>query len=118
VTGIFFGISPFPRSKNDRFPSDELNTCLRQLTYANFGSLEILKDAERFTGFLGRFSDALDEFRVLLMRAMRKVETANIHPGFNQLHKRVDGVGSGTDGADDFCMFINHIIQYLPDHRG
>src|SRR5216683_1025909 len=50
---------------------------------------------------------------MLLVRAMRKVQTRNVHPGAHELFEVFLAACCGADSADDFCA-AHRIIPHYP----
>ena len=69
---------------------------------ANFGALEILKDAHLATGFFRRPAHFFDLAGVEVMIPVGEVHPGHVHPGQDQIPDGFIRRGRGTKGADYF----------------
>jgi hypothetical protein len=63
--------------------------------------LQILKDADGAVLFFGRTAQAFDVAGVIFVRAVGKIQAANVHAQPKQVTHRGLRVASRADGADD-----------------
>jgi hypothetical protein len=74
---------------------------------ADFGTLQILQNANRASFALSGATQALDAVGVIFMRAMGEIEAGNIHPTSQQVAHLRFGTAGGTDRADNFGSTTN-----------
>jgi hypothetical protein len=73
-----------------------------QRTSADFGTLEILENANRAALLFGDAPQARNVPRMITMGAMREIQARDIHTEKHEIAENRFAVTGGTDGADNF----------------
>ncbi len=77
---------------------------------SNLGALQIGEDGDGFVNLQSRRAQHGDAFGVICMRAVREIETRDIHPC---VQEPFDGAGRAAgrpDGADNFRVAKSHLL--------
>ena len=77
----------------------------------NFRALQVLEDTDRASLALGGAPQASDVLRVILVRAVGKIEASDVHAEPKQVAHGGFRVPGRTDGADDFCPAGRRVVR-------
>ena len=73
----------------------------RQLSHADLRSLQVLENADGATGLLRHAPDGGDDLRMLLVGAVREIQTCDVQAGGHQPLQCLLVPAGGTDRGDD-----------------
>ncbi len=109
------GVDPRGIAENTRGRDGELlafaklhRTAARQGAGANFGSLKIRDNRQRFFVLYRSGAEKSDAPRVFCMRAVRKIQASDVHSGAEKLVNHFCRATGGADGANDFRVAEVH----------
>jgi hypothetical protein len=74
----------------------------RKRAGANLWTLEVSENGDWFFSFDSGSAQGSDVLRMVRVRAMRKIQTGDVHAGFEQTANHARGAAGWADGAYDF----------------
>ncbi|MNI55096.1 hypothetical protein D3C73_1100240 [compost metagenome] len=90
--------------------SHQLHLALGELADPQFRALQVHQNAERVVELAFDFADPLIALGVIGVFAVAEVQAEDVDPGLHQLANGVDPVGGGTQGGEDFDLFIRRHV--------
>src|SRR5262245_507790 len=96
------------RCQNEFASRLELNDAILDIADSDFRSLQVLKDSDRFVQGLSNRFNASNDLSMILMRAVGKVQTRNVHSGGHEFCDHFLRIRSRSDCANDLGSTRNH----------
>ncbi|MNZ92468.1 hypothetical protein D3C78_1114950 [compost metagenome] len=87
-----------------------MHLALGELADPQFRALQVHQNAERVVELAFDFADPLIALGVIGVFAVAEVQAEDVDPGLHQLANGVDPVGGGTQGGEDFDLFIRRHV--------